>query len=153
MENPATTPPEARIVDFKGQSVIGRSERFTMATRPKIPGLWDQTIAEIGARMAGQETFGVCYDFRDDAFNYLVAIANDGDVEGLDQMTIPAGRYAVFDHAGHISQIGDTWQAIFEKWVPTSGEALGEGPEFERYAADFDPNGVGKVSIWIPLKS
>lgn len=147
------TLPAPRIVDFPGLRVIGRSWPVTMSERQKVPGFWDSTIQEIGQPMFNRETFGICHDFDDERFRYMVAFEDDGDHDGLDRMTLPAGRYAVFEHAGHVSSISDTWNAIFEKWVPGSGQELGEGPEFERYAKDFDPEGEGRVSIWIPLKA
>ncbi len=144
--------PDAKIVGFKGRTLIGRSARFSMAERSKIPAFWQRTAEEIGPRMYGAETFGVSYDFEEDAFRYMVAIESDGDAEGLERKSIPAGRYAVFEHHGHISGIANTWNTIFEQWMPASGEEIADGPEFEHYEKDFDLQGTRGVSIWIPLK-
>ena len=153
MEAQKTELPDAKIVDFEGRTLVGRSARFSMADRAKIPAFWERTAEEIGPRMYGVDTYGVSYDFEEEAFRYLVAIDDDGDAEGLERKTLPAGRYAVFEHTGHISGIPNTWTAIFEQWMPGSGEELGEGPEFEHYEKDFDPEGERGASIWIPLKS
>ncbi len=152
MEPQKTDLPEARIIDFEGRTLIGRSARFAMAERSKIPAFWERTAEEIGPRMYGTDTFGVSYDFEEEAFRYLVAIESDGDGEGLERKTLPPGRYAVFEHKGHISGIPATWAAIFEQWMPGSGEEIADGPEFEHYAKDFDPEGTSGASIWIPLK-
>jgi len=145
--------PDAKIIDFAGRTLIGRSSRFSMAERSKIPAFWQRTAEEIGPRMYGTETFGVSFDFEEEAFRYMVAIESDGDAEGLERKSLPAGRYAVFEHAGHISGIPNTWNAIFEQWMPSSGEEIADGPEFEQYEKDFDPEGENGASIWIPLKS
>lgn len=152
MEPNALPRPEPRYVDFTGRTLIGRKARFTPETRPKIPALWESTIEETGTRMFGRETFGVCSNFDGDAHDYMVAFDDDGEADGLDRMTLPAGRYAVFEHQGHISSISETWAAIFDQWMPNADEEVTDGPEFEFYAKDFDPNGEGRVSIWIPVK-
>lgn len=141
----------AKIADAESRTIIGRAARFTPEERPKVPAFWDKTIEELGHRMIGRETFGVSYNFDDDTFEYLVGFEDDGDGEGLDRIKISSGRYAVFEHVGHISEIPDTWESIFDQWLPHSKEILGEGPEFECYKAEFHPEKPGNVSIWIPL--
>ena len=69
------------------------------------------------------------------------------------RLRIPAQRYAVFAHRGHISTIRRVWSTIFNKWLPESGCGLAEGPEFERYGEEFVPaTGNGGFEIWIPIK-
>ena len=152
---PATPmpPQEPRIVRFDGLSLVGRSQHFTTETRGKIPGHWDACVEAFGDALRGRETFGVCHDFDDHAFDYLVGSVDDGkEIEGRpDRLRLPAGRYAVFRHAGHISAISDTWSAIFDDWLPKAGLTPTGGPEFEHYDADFDPAEPGKVAIWIPV--
>lgn len=72
---------------------------------------------------------------------------------GLETLRVPGGRYAVFTHEGHISEIRRTTRAIFEDWLPRSGETPAGTPDFERYPPSFDPaSGTGPVEIWIPLR-
>ncbi|MGV6395160.1 GyrI-like domain-containing protein [Pseudomonas caspiana] len=41
---------------------------------------------------------------------------------------------------------------IFNQWLPDSGCALADAPEFEQYSSDFEPaQGKGRVDVWIPL--
>ena len=154
MTSEPQTAPEPRIVGRPAQKIVGVSEDYTMETRVRIPAQWDRTAEEFGATMCGGETYGVCYGFDGTSFQYLVGIAAErsGDRDWPDLVDLPAARYAVFDHDGHISRIPDTWTAIFESWAPTSGKQLAEAPQFELYAADFDPAGSGGVSIWIPVE-
>lgn len=143
------------MTDFAGLTLTGRSARFTLETRARIPGFWADTVQHHGAEMMGHETFGVCYDF-DDAggFRYLIGLEAPvlRQAEGAATLALPAGRHAVFDHSGHIATIGDTWDAIFSDWAPgQSAWTLTGRPEFERYAADFDPGTPGGVAVWIPV--
>lgn len=152
MEPRAVPAPVPRIVDVPQRRIVGRSRRYTMEDRARIPAQWEATAAELGDAMYG-ETYGVCYGFDNGSFAYLVGFRDDGriDTEGLDHVSVGPGRYAVFAHEGHISSITETWGAIFDHWMPNTDHKAGEGPEFELYAADFDASKPGGVSIWIPI--
>ncbi|MGI3186403.1 AraC family transcriptional regulator [Nioella aestuarii] len=144
-----TQVPEIRTID--PISLVGRSDRFDMKTRTRIPALWDDTVSEWHDAMIGGPTYGVCSDFSDTGeFTYSVAFPGEAS-EGLERLTIPGGTYAVFAHEGHISTIARTWDAIFAKWAPVAEYDLKDGPEFELYDADFDPAKPGKVAVWVPV--
>ncbi|WP_306047523.1 AraC family transcriptional regulator [Nioella sp. MMSF_3534] len=144
-----TPMPEIRTID--PITLVGRSGRFTMESRTRIPALWDETVSEWHDAMIGGPTYGVCSDFSDTGdFTYTVAFAGE-TAEGLDRLILPGGTYAVFAHEGHISTISRTWDAIFAKWAPEAEYDLLNGPEFELYDADFDPKGEGKVAVWVPI--
>ncbi|WP_262405574.1 GyrI-like domain-containing protein [Pseudomonas fluorescens] len=80
-------------------------------------------------------------------------------VEGVE--LLPAGfqgvelkpqRYAVFEHHGSLDNLNATFQAIWNDWLPQSGEQAAQAPEFERYGKDFDPFASHSVmEIWLPL--
>lgn len=146
--------PEARIVDYPGLRVVGRARRFTLEDRPRIPAFWEEVIEEIGQYMWGHDTFGVSYDFgEDEAMTYMVGFADDGrcDSSDLDHLELVPGRYAVFDHAGHISTIAQTWAGIFDGGLEKAGVAPRGGPEFELYGKEFRPEKAGGVSVWVPV--
>ena len=67
-------------------------------------------------------------------------------------VAIPAGRYAVFTHRGHISDIRRTWYTIWNKALPDAGLTARQAPDFELYDRRFDPEtGRGEVEIWVPV--
>lgn len=151
--DPDTMPvPEIRTIG--PIELAGRSGCFDADSRTRIPALWDETVADWSDIMTGGPTYGVCSDFTDaGAFRYTVAVpAEKAQGEGgLDRLTIPGGTYAVFAHDGHVSTIARTWDAIFTNWAPVAAYDLREGPEFELYDAEFDPEQPGKVAVWIPV--
>ena len=149
-QHPALSP---RFVERADTRLVGLSRRFTMETRAQIPQHWLEEVSEIGHAMHDVPTFGAAHDFDGEHFSYLVGIRDDGrlDTERLDHVLLPKGEYAVFEHAGHISTISETWTAIFEAWLPNSGVTPTDGPEFEQYETHFDPEKPGGVSIWIPI--
>ncbi len=68
------------------------------------------------------------------------------------RIRIPAQRYAVFSHRGHISTLRATVYTIWNKWLPASGHAHADAPDFERYDERFDAeSGTGTVEIWLPI--
>ncbi len=145
----------ARFEEWPGMSLVGMNRRHTMAERARIPAQWNEAAAELSPEIFQGETYGVCHGFEGESFGYFVGYANDGrgDADGLDRIEVPAGRYAVFDHEGHISEIAATWEAIFSSWAAGTSVRFRDGPEFERYELGFDPETPGGVSIWVPVEN
>ena len=46
---------------------------------------------------------------------------------------IPGGKFAVFTHYGDCRTIGNTYDAIYHEWLPTSGYKLCNAPHFDEY--------------------
>lgn len=156
MSSTTITPVTGRIETFPGQRVVGLSARYTPETRNGIPALWARFGAEHHRLFGPKGCYGVCYDFGGDkmGFSYLCGVPDEGraETEGLARIDLPAGRYAVFDHAGHISSIGETWDGAFSAWLPQNGLEVAAGrPEFELYDPGFDPAKPGGVAVWLPL--
>ncbi|MEK1904472.1 MAG: AraC family transcriptional regulator [Pseudomonas sp.] len=150
---------EPRFVDGEELLLAGLGERFRADKAAGITALWQRFVPYIG-RIDGQqgwETFGLCCNPDEDgSFEYLAAVQvsrTDELPPGFSHQRLPARRYAVFTHAGHISSIHETFAAIFQRWLPASDLQAADAPEFERYSADFDPMaGTGKVEVWVPLQ-
>ncbi|MCY1488886.1 GyrI-like small molecule binding domain protein [compost metagenome] len=105
----------------------------------------------------GEETFGLCHSPDEEGgFEYIagVRVGRPDDLPaGFTHQRLAPRRYAVFRHLGHISNIHETFAAIFQRWLPQSALEAADAPEFERYSADFDPMaGTGHVEVWVPLK-
>ena len=150
---------EPRFVDGEELLIAGLGERFTADTTQGIAALWQRFVPYIG-RVPGQqgwETFGVCCNPQNDgSFEYIAGVMvnrTDGLPAGFTQQRLAAHRYAVFLHSGHISSIHETFNAIFQRWLPNAGLQGADAPEFERYSGDFNPmTGTGQVEIWVPLQ-
>ncbi|HEV2474613.1 MAG TPA: GyrI-like domain-containing protein [Chthonomonadales bacterium] len=93
-------------------------------------------------------------ELRSDACMVLPASVNvSGD--GVREMTLPAGRYAVTTHTGHYSTLGDGWAAFLQQWLPSSGQQ----PDFtkpcmEIYVDDCSVTPAEKLrtELCIPLQ-
>ena len=149
-----------RFVDGKLLLVAGLHRHFDCETSGGgIPGLWQRFGAYIGhiSVQTGTSAYGVVYN-TDEAgsMDYLCAV-EVREFAGLPPefttLRIPAQRYAVFTHTEHISAIRNTWNAIWNSWLPQSGHKCADAPFFERYGETFDPvSGNGGVELWVPLE-
>ena len=151
-----------RFEDGAALVVAGLAERYTGETMAAIPGLWQRFAPHIGnvPGQQGNAGYGIVASGEEgvEGFRYMagVAVADPSRVpRDLEVMSIPAHRYAVFHHAGHVSEIRTTMHAIWNKWLPESGyEAAGVPDFFEKYDTAFDPRtGLGGFEIWLPIKA
>ena len=152
-----------RFETAKAFLVAGPGERISCDNGAMIPGLWQrfhQEVADIPARVGKgneQVACGVCCN-GDDAgnFDYIagVEVADFSDLpRRFARIRIPEQRYAVFTHADHVASIRRTVNTIWNQWLPASGLAAADAPNFERYGEAFDPaTGNGGFEIWVPVR-
>jgi AraC family transcriptional regulator len=146
-------------IERRGAMLIaGVGGHYTSANRHRLHEQWARfgaTLAALPGRV-GQAEYGVS-SMTEDGFDYLtgVEVSDPKKVpEGLRVLKLPAQRYAVFAHEGHVSAIPETCEAIGRDWLPKSGHQAAGPPEIiERYGEDFDPEeGTGGIEVWLPLK-
>jgi AraC family transcriptional regulator len=136
---------------------IRQTHRFAEAPRD-IPLQWQAFLQLRGMppRRNGVNYGAICAtNARAQTMEYMCAM-EIGDFAGLPEhigrMRIPEQNYAVFTHHGHVSEIRDTWAAIWSSWLPASGMTIADTPDFERYDESFDSEaGRGGITIWLPV--
>jgi len=150
---------EPRFESRNAFLVAGLSARYDYETcGGGIPAQWQRFAPYIGnvPGQVGTDAYGVRFNSDDTGLDYACGV-EVSDFSRLPpdlcRVRVPANRYAVFTHSGHVSAIRSTWYAIWNKWLPKSGHQLADAPDFERYDARFDArSGAGEVEIWVPLK-
>lgn len=138
--------------------LAGLNQSYTMESRIRIPQQWEKFVPR-GATIPGVKGptfYGVCWNTKPDCgFDYLTGVEVTDASRLPSDMTfvkLPARRYAVFVHAGHVSAIPKTIDTIWTKWVPDCGLKIASAPCFERYTSEFNPGtGMGGMEIWVPL--
>jgi AraC family transcriptional regulator len=159
---------QAVIVDLESPRIetnvpmllAGVAERYEgAACGAGIPSQWQRFGKYLGhvPGQIGNVAYGVCYNTDDEGnMDYLCAVevADFSKLSAeLTRLRIPAQRYAVFFHAGHISGIRNTWTSIWSSWLPQQKNEVADAPFFERYNEKFDiHSGNGGVELWVPLK-
>lgn len=136
----------------------GMLERHDMSQSNTIPQQWHRFgphIGHIGGAVPGA-AYGIVREIDGSFCSYLcgVEIGPGADLPpGFVVVDLPARRWARIPHSGHISTIRSTVLAIYDQWLPGSGERQAEGASFvEYYGPQFDAaSGLGTCEIWIGL--
>lgn len=66
---------------------------------------------------------------------------------------IPAGRYAIFHHAGEVAGIEETYRAIYSVWLPTTSLAPDDFVAIDHYVNDWPVDGRVDMEIWIKVRA
>jgi len=98
----------------------------------------------------------VCCNSDDEgSFDYIAALpvnALPSVPAHWQRVDVPARRYLVAWHGGHISTIRSTWFWLLDQYLPASSLHLANAPDLERYDTRFDEHtGQGGVEIWLPV--
>jgi AraC family transcriptional regulator len=72
--------------------------------------------------------------------------------EGLIEVRVPAGRYAMAQHVGPYATLPATWATLSREWLPASGHRRGPGMSYELYDHP-DHKGPDELitDVYIPL--
>jgi len=139
--------------------IAGLSSRYTFETSEGIPRQWQRFGPYVGnlAGQIGSETYGVSHNFEgSDSFKYIAGVEVSHFAalpDGFETVHIRRQRYAVFQHAQHVSMLRRTHYTIWNKWLPDSGKLIADAPNFERYDKQFDPmTGTGPIEVWVPVE-
>jgi AraC family transcriptional regulator len=149
---------EPEIRESRPLRIVGLAESYTAETTSGIPSQWSRFQPHIGTipGQVGDTAYGVCIEGAGDGFDYLcgVEVAADAEVpEDLTCVELPARRYLVFTHIGHVSSLQSTVYTIWNAWLPKHAIQVAAAPDFELYDERFDPRtGEGVVEIWVPVE-
>jgi AraC family transcriptional regulator len=158
-ESARTAIAASRIVPLGAMKFVGLCEHVPFTQLQNIASQWQRFMPHYGdiADKAHPIPAGVSANLDEEGnFDYICAVEvkRFGSVpKGLIELTVPARTYAVFAHDGHISEIGRTFHAIWNDWVPDGGRAIADSASIERHRETFDTRtGMGGVDIYIPVK-
>jgi AraC-like DNA-binding protein len=137
-----------------GYSISGytRARRLSEAAKVLADGAPDILAVALDAGYGSHEAFT-----RALLCDYMTAMEVTADADlprEFTALTVPPQRFARFRHGGHISTIRSTIGAIYESWLPGSGETQNQELSFlEYYGPDFNgQTGLGTIEIWIGLE-
>ena len=125
----------------------------------EVAVLWDDLLQRLDELPGVQVTdpgYGILLDYDDMSgeFTYMAAVvaeAGDPPPEGMRELVIPAGDYAVFTF--DFSLLPQVSRYAYQEWLPLSDYVAGDGYDFEYYPADFDPAGeAATMQIFVSVK-
>ena len=163
--SPAPLQP-SRFEDHRPMRLAGLKQHFTNETMNELSALWKRFAPSIGKvpGQVGRVAYGAYFHLRMSPFSFdCIASVEVAETAALpaefSHVDIPAMRYAVFPHEGDVTTIRHTVDAIYQRWLPTSGYATVHMDSdlpymLERYGEKFDPRTAsGDIEIWIPLQA
>jgi AraC family transcriptional regulator len=151
---------EPEIVTDGPLYFIGLAQHISFASAPRlVPALWQRFMAHYDSidHKANPIPVGVATNPDEDGnFEYVAAVevTRFAYVSApLTTLTVPEQTYAVFQHRGHISTVGQTFEAIWNDWLSFHDKTTADGPSLERANPGFDTmTGNGGETLWIPLR-
>ncbi|MCA9604331.1 MAG: AraC family transcriptional regulator [Myxococcales bacterium] len=135
---------ELRVVGLATTFFGVDSERNNIAA--EIPPLWAAflpRLEEIPHRVPGT-CYGVIRqsEASSERLEYIAAmqVTAVGELpEGMIASTLPASRYARFEHRGPVADLDHTVSYAYSTWLLCSGMRHTYGPDLEIYGADYHP--------------
>ena len=153
-----------KIVEKEELHIIGFKRWFSTendSQMTEIPKMWDSTTEEMKKRITelsnNDGVIGLCADMYNNGFDYWIGCMSDKECPaGLEQMTIPASTWVIFEVIGSMrpipNAIQDIWKRIYSEWLPNSGYTHAMLPEIEYYSKGDMMADDYKSEIWIPVK-
>ena len=147
---------EMRIIGFKKWFSTENNGQMK-----EIPRMWDSVSDEMKKKMTALSNrdgaVGVCADMYAGGFDYWIGCTSDKECpEDLEEITIPASSWAVFEIIGPIrplpNAMQDIWKRIYSEWLPNSGYEHAMLPEIEFYSSGNMMADDYQSEIWIPVK-
>jgi len=147
---------EPRIVFHDAFTVLGVQERVNNSDPQFYHTLWmerymphDEQVKPLSTDKAYYSVY-FALDQQEYCLDGMAVAADAVAPEGLVLRQVAAGRYAAFDCT--VNTIGQTWQAIFDEWLPRSAfEIPPDASSFEYYAPNTE-TGDSPVMIYLPIK-
>lgn len=151
---PAPSSQAPRLLDAPALDLAGIGQRHRREGSGAIPSQWARLNRAWPSPVP--VSFGVCCNHDDDGgFDYVAALPASvlpSVPAHWQRVSVPAQRYLVAWHGGHISAIRSTWFWLLDTYLPSAGLDLANAPELERYDARFDEHsGHGGMEIWLPV--
>ena len=153
---------EPKFVSLPAFDVVGTAYTGNNANQ-EIAQMWEHEFnprwKEIKHAINTEVCYGVCLmpsDLPQGHFRYLAAVEVskvEAVPQGMEVEHIPACKYAVFEHRGALDKLGQTYQHIYEEWLPKSGLKRAPGPDLEYYNSDFkdfSPDSI--LYLYVPVE-
>ena len=147
---------EMHIVGFKKWFSTENDSQLT-----EIPKMWDSVTDELRQQIVdlsnNDGVVGLCADMYDGGFDYWIGCMSDKACpDNLEEITIPASYWAVFEVIGSMrplpNPMQDIWKRIYSEWLPNSGYQHAMIPEIEYYSSGDMLAEDYRSEIWIPIK-
>ena len=153
MKPKIVTKPAFKVV---GISYIGKNQSG------EIPQMWSVFNRRYNQIQAiNNICYGLCFsnvaEAAKDEFEYIAAseVIDDSNIpEGMVYREVPEYKYAVFTHHGKLDTLGETYEYIYNTWLPQSGlKVHPDHYDMEQYDERFIPESEdSEFDIYIAIQ-
>ncbi|MEU8530397.1 MULTISPECIES: AraC family transcriptional regulator [Streptomyces] len=156
-----------RVVQKEQFRIVGRKARVPLvhegpntAIADFVRGIGQETVQRIAA-LSDQEPKGIV-GVSDDLdpsraegteLDYYHGVVTGAEApDDLDELVVPAGTWAVFDHSGPFPEsLQHLWRDVFTQWFPSNPYHSRPGPEI--LSVRLAPGGAeADAELWIPVE-
>jgi len=151
---------EPKFINLPDFTIVG-VRYFGKNENQEISQLWGEGNKVFGQIKNVNEdaAYGVCTTVEGAApgeFEYVAGlrVSQVEDIpSGMVVRQVPALKYAVFTHVGSLAKLRETYNYIYQTWLPKSGYKPAGGIDFEYYNADFkDFSPDSRFYIYVPIE-
>jgi AraC family transcriptional regulator len=148
---------ESELISKEAFTVVGMNRRGKNQGE-ELARLWRTFLSranEIKGIVDRQVSYGLIGNFDEEngEFDYMAGyevVEASAIPEGMSSWKVPKQRYAVFPCS--LPDLMETLQQIYGTWLPESGYQRGNGPEFEHYGQEFNPEDPCSIMyVYIPV--
>ncbi|GAA2722078.1 AraC family transcriptional regulator [Actinocorallia aurantiaca] len=159
-----------RVVDKEEFRLVGRKARVPLVhegMNPAIVEFLRGIPAEVRQRMealSDQEPEGLLNvsaglgENREEGteLDYYCGVVTGSEdpeaLEGMDELIVPAGRWAVFENSGEFPlALQYLWRDVFTQWFPSNPYRSRPGPEISKVVVSEDGT-TADAELWIPVE-
>lgn len=134
---------DLRVIGFKDRQTPENNAIEKLWTSVNTEGHFERLMEINDGELKG--SVGVCTNYAEDiSFDYIVGVVTSKDLEGTEELIIPASKYVVFTCT--IPEIHDLTMKIYNEWIDTVDYEFSYGPEIEFY-----PD-MNSCEIYVPIK-
>lgn len=145
-----------RIIGFYESYLIGEDSSQEIAMfwqKLAMEGKYPELLSRIGEQLNG--LLGVSqYVEGNDTFEYFIAVASEQEpAEGMNEVVIPEGMWAVFESLGPLPHALQALQKrIILEWLPSSGYEYADAPDIEVYFEGNQQAMDYRCEVWLPIR-
>ena len=151
------------IKTFPTTKFIGMNSQFSYSDY-RIGELWVKFMPRRNEirNATGKDLFNIQINPENFDFNpqtefvkWAVVTLSDIDFipDGMQELIVEEGLYAVFNHVGDAVKARETFGYIFGVWLPNSEYEFDNRPQFEILGEKYKNNAPdSEEEIWIPIK-
>jgi AraC family transcriptional regulator len=162
---------EPRIVDKEPSALFGSLIHTRHGTcHGEVTAFWERarregTIGKMVRKAGVPYVFGACFGtcegcgaaMEGDSARFAYVIgweASKGDrlPDGMVEMALPGGTYAVFALEGGEREMQDAISRIYGSWLPESSWELADTPVLEKYGSEWTGGRESSMELWLPVR-